>query len=80
MVVTGGQRSSVVLLSRRRVENVPLESSILRLDFDVLHDHDFILNSHGIGRQRLGIDWTFNRVVNGEMFERAAVVSLAFLL
>ena len=50
-----GQRSSVVLLLRRRVENVPLELSILGLDFDILHNHDFILESHGIGRQRVGI-------------------------
>ena len=38
-VAIGGQRSSVVLLLRRRVENVPLELSILWLDFDVLNDH-----------------------------------------
>ena len=50
MVAIGGQRSSVVLLLRRRVVNVPLELSILGLDFDILNDHDFILNSHGIGR------------------------------
>jgi len=79
MVAIGGQRSSVVLLLRRRVENVPLELSILWLDFDVLNDHDFILKSHGIGRQRVGIDWTFNRVVDREVFERTSVVCLGLL-
>ena len=79
IVTIGGQRSSVVLLLRRRVENVPLELSILWLDFDVLNDHDFILKSHGIGRQRVGIDWTFNRVVDREVFERTSVVCLGLL-
>jgi hypothetical protein len=33
-----------------------LELSILWLDFDVLNDHDFILKSHSIERQRVGVD------------------------
>ena len=48
---------------------MPLELSILGLDFDILHNHDFILESHGIERQRVGIYGTFNRVVDGEIFE-----------
>jgi hypothetical protein len=69
MVAIGRRRSSVVLLLRRRVENVPFELSIFGLDLDVLHDHDFILDPHGIGRQRVRVHGTLNRVVNGEIFE-----------
>ena len=80
MIVTGGQRSPVRFLLPRRVVNVPLELSIPGLDFDILHDHDFILQSHRIGRQRGGIYGTFHRLVDGEILERTSVVCPAIRL
>ena len=69
ILVAGGQRPSIEFLFRRRVEALPLTLGIFRFDFDVLNDHYFIVQSHGIGRQRGGVNGAFDRGVDGEVFE-----------
>ena len=75
-IVASRERSSIILLLRRRVENMPLELCVLWFDFDVLHDDDFIIDADAIGWQCLGIYRTLDGLMNGDIFERAAVVCL----
>ncbi len=66
---------SIPILLGRRVEDLPLELGVLWLDFNVLHDDDFIIDTHCIGRQRRGIYRTLDGVVHGEVFERATILA-----
>ena len=79
-IATRRERASIILFLGRRVKDMTLKLSILWLDFDVLHDDDFIIDTHRIGGQCRRINGTLNGLVNRDVFERATVVCPWLLL